>query len=141
MTSKISLIYEKTWQTGDRLYTDTCLPSQRTETIIPDADELTTKQLFYWFTNFLRGLSYGERSIATGAMEMIFNADGDEEIQKWICDQYELTMNEDLRDKFEDFKKTEEEWARLEKTTNEKLAESFRDPMGTVITTEESTNA
>jgi len=97
---------------------------------------LQLNSCFIGLPNFLRGLSYGERSIATGAMEMIFNADGDEDLQKWACAQYELTMNEDLREKFEDFKKTEEEWARLEKP-RKKIDESFRGPMGTVITTED----
>jgi len=131
MTSKISLIYEKTWKTGDLLYDDNYLPSQNMQFSIPDADDLSTKQLFYWFASFLRSLSYSERAVAAGVMEIIFNADGDEELQRWVCDQYNLTMNESLQDKFEDFKKTEAEWARIN---------SNRGPMGTVITTGESTN-
>jgi len=38
-----------------------------------------------------------------------------EEDQRKVCEEYELTMDEDLRSKFEDWKKAEEEFARIQK--------------------------
>jgi hypothetical protein len=52
-----------------------------------------------------------------------------EEEQRKVCKEYELTMDEDLEDKFKEYKIREEEWARLKKG-----------PMGTVLTEEELTN-
>lgn len=129
MTSKISLVYEKTWNTGDLLYPDNYPPSQNMQFSVSDADELSTKQLFYWFTSFLRGLNYSERSIAVGVMEIVFNQDGDEKLQQWVCDQHDLTMNENLQEKFEEFKKNEKELERIHKMI---------DPMGMVHKTTRS---
>lgn len=129
MTSKISLVYEKTWNTGDLLCPENYLPSQNMQFSIPDADELSTKQLFYWFASFLRSLSYSERAIAVGAMEIVFNQDSDEKLQQWVCDQHDLTMNENLQEKFEEFKKNEEEVERICKMI---------DPMGMVHKTTHS---
>ena len=49
-----------------------------------------------------------------------------------VCKEYELTMDEDLHDKFEEWKVRDEEVARL--------MNSKKGPMGTVLTEEELTN-
>ena len=41
--------------------------------------------------------------------------------QRKVCKEYEITMDEDLEEKFKEFKQRDEEWARLKKG-----------PMGTV---------
>jgi len=43
-----------------------------------------------------------------------------------VADEFELTLGEDLRKKFEDMQQAEEEWERIKKG-----------PMGTVLTDEE----
>ncbi len=36
-----------------------------------------------------------------------------EEEQRKVCDEYELTMDEDLRKKYEEFKEVDEQWTKL----------------------------
>ena len=50
-----------------------------------------------------------------------------EEDMRKVADEFELTLGEDLRKKFDDMREAEEEWARLKKG-----------PMGTVLTDEEN---
>jgi hypothetical protein len=61
-------------------------------------------------------------SIRSGAMSLVFNDYVREDEQRKVCNEYELTMDEDLDKKFEEWKKRDEEWARLKKG-----------PMGTVL--------
>jgi quinol monooxygenase YgiN len=44
-------------------------------------------------------------SIRSGAMSLVFNDYVDEKEQRKVCDEYELTMDEDLQSKFEEWKK------------------------------------
>ena len=69
------------------------------------------------------------QSIRSGAMSLVFNDYTNEADQRKVCEGYELTMDEDLRKKFEEFKEADEAWARLKKG-----------PMGTVLGEEELTN-
>jgi predicted metal-binding protein len=55
-------------------------------------------------------------------MSLVFNEFVREEEQRKVCKEYELTMDEDLRSKYEEFKEADEAWANLKKG-----------PMGTVI--------
>jgi hypothetical protein len=59
-------------------------------------------------------------------MSLVFNDWVSEEEQRKVCKEYELTMDEDLDEKFKEWKIRDEEWARLKKG-----------PMGTVLTEEE----
>ena len=61
------------------------------------------------------------QSIRSGAMSLVFNDYVDEKEQRKVCKEYELTMDEDLRKKYEEFKEADEAWAKLKKG-----------PMGTV---------
>ena len=67
-------------------------------------------------------------SIRSGAMSLVFNDYTNEEDQRKVCKEYELTMDEDLDKKFEEWKKRDEEWAQLKKG-----------PMGTVLEDETTT--
>jgi hypothetical protein len=62
-------------------------------------------------------------------MSLVFNDYVSEEEQRKVCKEYEITMDEDLEEKFKEWKIRDEEWARLKKG-----------PMGTVLTEEELTN-
>jgi hypothetical protein len=59
-------------------------------------------------------------------MSLVFNDWVSEEDQRKVCKEYEITMDEDLEEKFKEWKIRDEEWARLKKG-----------PMGTVLTEEE----
>ena len=44
------------------------------------------------------------KSIRSGAMSLVFNDMVLEEEQRKVCDEYDLTMNEDLHGKFQEWK-------------------------------------
>ena len=97
--------------------------------ITAPAADLNTKQYFKLFEKFLLCVGMSPASIRTGAMSLVFNEYVDEKDQRKVCEEYELTMNEDLHDKFKEWQKAEEEFAALKKG-----------PMGTVLTEEQLTN-
>jgi hypothetical protein len=62
-------------------------------------------------------------------MSLVFNDYVDEKDQRKVCKEYEITMDEDLEEKFKEWKVRDEEIARL-----------VKGPMGTVLSEEELTN-
>jgi hypothetical protein len=109
-------------------YSDDMVPEEHYLITAPAAD-LNTKQYFKLFEKFLLCVGMSPVSIRTGAMSLVFNEYVDEKEQRKVCEEYELTMNEDLHDKFKEWQKAEEEFAALKKG-----------PMGTVLTEEQLTN-
>jgi hypothetical protein len=118
-TAKLKLEYHSTY--SDAGFCDDCLPEENVTMEIP-AEDLSTLQLFKFFSNFLRSIGHSEQGIMKGACNVAFNQMNSEKDMREIAKEYDLTMNEDLRDKFKEWKEAEEEYARLE-----------RGPMGTVI--------
>ena len=90
--------------------------------ITAPAQDLNAKQYFKLFEKFLLCVGMCPQSIRSGAMSLVFNDMVLEEEQRKICEEYELTMDEDLRKKYEEFKAADEAWANLKKG-----------PMGTVL--------
>jgi hypothetical protein len=88
---------------------------------------LNAKQYFKLFEKFMLCVGMDPKSIRSGAMSLVFNDWVSEEEQRKVCKEYEITMDEDLEDKFQEYKIREEEIARLMK----------RKYMGTVEYTEE----
>lgn len=124
-TAKLKLEYHSTFvNTYSGAGCDDCLPEENITMEIP-AEDLSTLQLFKFFSNFLRSIGHTEHSIMKGACNTAFNEMNSEKDMKEVAKEYELTMNEDLREKFELWKEAEEETARLK-----------RGPMGTVINKE-----
>jgi hypothetical protein len=116
--------FDSTWEPtyGTSSWTDdTFLPEEHFVITAPAAD-LNAKQYFKLFEKFMLCVGMDPVSIRSGAMSLVFNDCVREEDQRKVCEEYELTMDEDLRSKFEDFKKLEEDWANLRKG-----------PMGTVL--------
>ena len=109
-------------------YSDDMVPEEHYLITAPAAD-LNTKQYFKLFEKFLLCVGMSPVSIRTGAMSLVFNEYVDEKEQRKVCKEYELTMDEDLHDKFKEWQKAEEEFAALKKG-----------PMGTVLTEEQLTN-
>ena len=110
------------WTDGDYI------PEEHYLITAPAAD-LNAKQYFKLFEKFMLCVGMCPQSIRSGAMSLVFNDFVTEEEQRKVCKEYELTMDEDLDKKFEEWKVRDEEWARLKKG-----------PMGTVLTEEELTN-
>ena len=97
--------------------------------ITAPAADLNAKQYFKLFEKFMLCVGMDPVSIRSAAMSLVFNDCVREEDQRKVCKEYELTMDEDLDKKFEEWKIRDEEWARLKKG-----------PMGTVLNEEELTN-
>ena len=89
--------------------------------ITAPAQDLNAKQYFKLFEKFMLCVGMDPVSIRSGAMSLVFNDCVREEDQRKVCAEYELTMDEDLRSKYEEFKAADEAWANLKKG-----------PMGTV---------
>jgi len=96
--------------------------------ITAPAADLNAKQYFKLFEKFMLCVGMCPSSIRSGAMSLVFNDYVNEEEQRKVCKEYELTMDEDLDKKFEEWKKRDEEWAQLKKG-----------PMGTVLEDETTT--
>jgi len=88
---------------------DNFIPEEHYLITAPAAD-LNCKQYFKLFEKFLLCVGMDPVSIRSGAMSLVFNDWVREEDQRKVCKEYELTMNEDLRDKFEEWKKDEVEF-------------------------------
>jgi len=97
--------------------------------ITAPAADLNAKQYFKLFEKFMLCVGMCPASIRSGAMSLVFNDFVTEEEQRKVCKEYELTMDEDLDKKFEEWKVRDEEIARL-----------VKGPMGTVLNEEELTN-
>jgi hypothetical protein len=107
---------------------DDYIPEEHYLITAPAAD-LNAKQYFKLFEKFMLCVGMDPVSIRSGAMSLVFNDWVSEEEQRKVCKEYELTMDEDLEDKFQEYKIREEEIARLMKAP--------KGPMGTVEYTEE----
>ena len=89
--------------------------------ITAPAADLNARQYFKLFEKFMLCVGMSPCSIRSGAMSLVFNDMVLEEEQREVCKEYEITMDEDLRKKYEEFKEADEAWANLKKG-----------PMGTV---------
>ena len=131
--AEVQFKFDATWT---RTYTggfgstvdDDMLPEEHYVITAPAAD-LNCRQYFKLFEKFLLCVGMCPQSIRSGAMSLVFNDYTNEEDQRKVCAEYELTMDEDLRKKFEEFKEADEAWAKLKKG-----------PMGTVLTEEQLTD-
>jgi hypothetical protein len=121
---KFDATFEPTYGTSSWTGDD-FIPEEHYLITAPAAD-LNAKQYFKLFEKFMLCVGMDPVSIRSGAMSLVFNDWVSEEEQRKVCKEYEITMDEDLDEKFKEYKIREEEWARLKKG-----------PMGTVLTEEE----
>jgi hypothetical protein len=132
--SNLTLVYKSKWERqgkGTGFIFGETIPEQTITMELLDVDELTSVQVTRWFIQFLGALGYNTHVIQKGLAENLF-ADGIScEEQEWLSKEYDLTFNEDLDKYYTNRKETEAELDRINKN---------RGPMGTVLTTEESTD-
>ena len=114
---------------GSSSWTDDDFIPEEHYLITAPAADLNCKQYFKLFEKFLLCVGMDASSIRSGAMSLVFNDCVREEDQRKVCKEYELTMDEDLHGRFQEWQKAEEEFARLQKG-----------PMGTVEEFEDSAN-
>jgi len=89
---------------GSTIGDDEFLPEEHYVITAPAAD-LNVKQYFKLFEKFMLCVGMCPSSIRSGAMSLVFNDYVREEDQRKVCDEYEITMDEDLQDKFKEWKK------------------------------------
>jgi len=102
---------------------DDFIPEEHYLITAPAAD-LNAKQYFKLFEKFMLCVGMDPASIRSGAMSLVFNDCVREEDQRKVCKEYELTMDEDLQDKFEEWK--------IRDAEVERLMNSKKGPMGTI---------
>ena len=100
---------------GSSIGDDDFLPEEHFLITAPAAD-LNCKQYFKLFEKFMLCVGMCPSSIRSGAMSLVFNDMVTEEEQRKVCEEYELTMDEDLEKKYQEFMKRDAEWARLNKS-------------------------
>jgi hypothetical protein len=122
-TAEVQFKFDATWTPtyGSSSWSDDDFVPEEHYLITAPAADLNAKQYFKLFEKFMLCVGMDPVSIRSGAMSLVFNDCVREEDQRKVCAEYELTMDEDLRKKYEEFKEADEVWARLEKG-----------PMGTV---------
>ena len=111
--------------------------------ITAPAADLNAKQYFKLFEKFMLCVGMSPSSIRSGAMSLVFNDMVLEEEQRKVCKEYEITMDEDLEKKYQDFKQRDEEWARLKPGPMGTVLEDaweITDPHGTVVTNRNTSN-
>jgi hypothetical protein len=101
-----------TYSGGNIWDTDDFIPEEHFLITAPAAD-LNAKQYFKLFEKFMLCVGMCPSSIRSGAMSLVFNDMVLEEEQRKICEEYDLTMNEDLDKKYEEWKDRDELWAKL----------------------------
>ena len=115
----VELKFDATWTPtyGSNWNDDSILPEEHFVVTAP-AGDLNARQYFKLFEKFMLCVGMCPQSIRSGAMSLVFNDYTNEADQRKVCAEYELTMDEDLRSKFEDFKQADEEWGKLKKKPN-----------------------
>jgi len=98
---------------GSTIGDDDFLPEEHYKITAPAAD-LNARQYFRLFEKFMLCVGMDAASIRSGAMSLVFNDYVREEDQRKVCKEYELTMDEDLDNKFKEWVKRDEEVKRLQ---------------------------
>ena len=105
-------------------FDDTVLPEEHYTFQIPTED-LNIYQLFRFFASVARAMGHSEINIMKGGCGLAFDEERSREDMRKVADEFDLTLGEDLKKKFDDMQEAEAEWARLKKG-----------PMGTVLSDE-----
>ena len=104
---------------------DDYIPEEHYKITAPAAD-LNAKQYFKLFEKFMLCVGMDPKSIRSAAMSLVFNDCVSEEEQRKVCKEYDLTMDEDLDKKYEQWKERDAEVKRVQEEieTARKFADS-----------------
>ena len=122
LTFKFDATWTPTYKSGFGSTVEDDFVPEEHYTITAPAADLNARQYFKLFEKFMLCVGMDAVNIRSGAMSLVFNDCVSDEDQRKVCAEYELTMDEDLRKKYEEFKEADEAWANLKKG-----------PMGTVL--------
>ena len=110
---KFDATYTPTYTGGFGSTVDSDFIPEEHYVITAPAADLNARQYFKLFEKFMLCVGMCPSSIRSGAMSLVFNDYVDEKEQRKVCEEYDLTMNEDLDKKFEEWKIRDEECAKL----------------------------
>jgi hypothetical protein len=99
-SAKLKLSYHGKWtdtSSYSSSYEDDMLPEEHIGMEIP-AEDLSSIQLFKFFSNFLRAIGHSDLGIMKGACATAFNETLDLEQMRKIAKEYDLKLVEDYRD-------------------------------------------
>jgi hypothetical protein len=105
---------------------DDFIPEEHYLITAPAAD-LSAKQYFKLFEKFMLCVGMCPSSIRSGAMSLVFNDCVLEEEQRKVCKEYELTMDEDLEKKYQEWKERDAQWAKLNAHYKENVVSEPKD--------------
>lgn len=110
----VELKFNSTWThtLGSSFNDDDFIPEEHFVITAPAAD-LSCRQYFKLFEKFMLAVGMSPDNIRSGAMSLVFNDWVNEAEQRKTCDEYEVTRNEDLHEKFTEWKKRDEEIEKL----------------------------
>ena len=115
LTFKFDATYTPTYTGGFGSTVDNDFLPEEHYVITAPAADLNARQYFKLFEKFMLCVGMSPHSSREGAMSLVFNEYVNEEDQRKVCAEYELTMDEDLRSKYEEFKEADEAWAKIKK--------------------------
>jgi len=95
-------------------FCDMMLPEEHYTFEVP-AEDLNVHQLFRFFATVARAMGHDELNIMKGACGLAFAEDRSVEKMRKVADEFELTLGEDLRTRFEEMKESDAEWERIKK--------------------------
>ena len=87
---------------------DDFIPEEHFLITAPAAD-LSCGQYFKLFEKFMLAVGMSPHNIRNGAMSLVLNEWVNDSDQRKICEEYEVTRNEDLHEKFKEWKERDEE--------------------------------
>ena len=113
--AEVQFKFDATWTPSysSSFSDDDFIPEEHYLITAPAAD-LNAKQYFKLFEKFMLCVGMSPANIREGAMSLVFNDYVSIEEQRKIAKEYELTMDEDLEDKFKEWQKLEESIAKSE---------------------------
>lgn len=110
---KFDATYTPTYGSGSTVgVIDDLIPEEHYLITAP-AGDLNANQYFKLFEKFMLCVGMSPKSIYTGAMSLVFNDWISEEEQRKICEEYELTMDEDLEKKYQEYKNRDAQWTKM----------------------------
>ena len=120
-TLKVSFDTEWTSTHYSSGFDDMMLPEEHYTFQVP-AEDLNVYQLFRFFATVARAMGHDEINIMKGGCGLAFGEERNVKDMRKVADEFELTLGEDLRKKFDDMQQADAEWERLK-----------NGPMGTVL--------
>ena len=123
--STLTIKHESKWEPTSFSNFDDFIPEEHIVMTYPSAD-LTTKQYFKIFRNFLLSIGMCDKSIATGALDLVFSSEGwlSLETQRGLAKDFELILEEDFLGRYKAQRELDEEVELLSKYTEEQLRET-----------------